>query len=1100
MKANQDAVRSGRFRSLSALAAAPLLLALGAGAFAEDPPPAGAGTRAPGGSKVNAEIGNIIENAEDADVYEFDGFRGQTVSVSVKRGKVGGVIPEIALFRPDGSEVLPEDGVVSKPAQVPALAAAKSRKVTFALDASGVWTVRVRGGYPSVRNEGDDPATPEVEDGYIDYDYVTGRTTGTYTYSVKLTSYSGVKLKNFSPDASGQYVFTIPAAAGGQISGTFKWSGTAPSFLSATGPDGRALPGFSGAVNAGASAASFGPYQVPVTSGAGAVAIVFQLPAGASPPVKTSFVSKYAPPRDAAKALKATFDKEEPFITEIHPARGGPGTRLTVVGGRLFDSGATNGTPRLRLGRDAYLTNVTLTSNNTTLQGTVPDTVPENGRMHVVLESSAGQAYVMGDGFLRVPPPTVSSIDPVVGPDSGGFTITMYGEGFNTDPNGMVPIIDGNEFAVNLASVVVTPTSYSFMMPTWPAGLYTFGLKDKDTGLSDSLGLNTFEFTVGAAISRVTPGLIPVTGNELLTITGANFVASDRVFLERVAGSPGAHADYDLVADTFIDDRRLQFTAPPKAKGTYRVKVRNQFDVDTPTRTIAYYTLTDFSTALGLPGGADTFDAIVTALADIDRDGDQDLVLSRSGGAGVSTTPHTRVLRNNGSGALTDVTSGTNGVIPATLTDDDWRADGMKCVDVNQDQYPDIVIVTNNKTIPGATKSHVRFLMNEPRSALGSATDRVFRDRTTAMAPPNRRLSQLYGGGSVQEWNWHAWDIWIGDIDSAAGVPEILITSDEVKEDKDVSCTPYCSSPFTAGYTYNFYWGGSAAFVWDKNANSGQGRYKYDLNFFPRKAGVAVPIGGAPPGVTIPSCTGQCRGKFTPFTGQKIAVGPINTDAKPDVVVINKNTVSQGAGSPVQVGINLFDSAAGSGLTDHSAKIGAISGNFQADAVAIGQTGWPDGTGVGFIVLAKSAAPVAGVGMRIYKYVPPLTGTVGDFVDVTSQTFPVSGTDKFQSSAIRFLDVDSDGDQDMVSVANAAPGGIEPAIRIWLNDVVSGQVGIFSEKLKPLIVSATTVGNAFEGACLSIGDLENDGGLEFVVTRAGAPGTAPHTRALSIDK
>ncbi|MCG3134321.1 MAG: hypothetical protein HMLKMBBP_01626 [Planctomycetes bacterium] len=1081
---------------LVALACLPWLAP--AAAVAQDAPPAGVGTRAPSGSKINAEVGNIIENADDSDVYEFDGFSGQTVSVAVKRGKVGALVPEITLFRPDGSEVFPADGVVFKPAHGPTLKPPATRKATFALDTSGTWTVRVRGAYPTAEFDGDDPNTTPVEDGYLGFDYPAGRTTGTYTYSVKLTPYTGFKLKNVVPDASGQYRFAIPSAAGGTVSAKLKWSGTAPTFLSATGPDGAALAGFSGSVNLGASSGSIAPVVLPVNSGAGATVVTLQLPAGATPPGKFAFAAKYAPPRDAPKAMKTTFDKEEPFITQINPARGGPGTILTVVGGRLFDSGAPGGTPRVRLGRNAYLTNTSITSNNTVIFGTVPAGVPADGDLHVVLESSAGQAHVMGDGFRRVPPPTVTSIDPVVGPDSGGFTITIHGADFSTTPGDLVPIIDGNEFAFSLGSVVVTPTSFSFTMPVWPAGLYTFGLKDKTSGLSDNLGLNSFEFTVGAAISRVTPGLIPVTGGEVMTISGANFTAIDRVFLERTEGSPGAHADYDEMAVTFLDSRRLQFTAPPKSKGTYRVKVRNQFDVDTPTRTFAYYTITDFSNALGLPGGADGFEAVATAVADIDLDGDPDMVLSRPGAAGVATSPHTRVLLNDGTGRLSDVTGGTNPVMPAVLADDDWRADGMKCVDVTADGYADIVIVTNNKTIPPASRSHVRFLINEKRSGLGPATDRVFRDRTQQFAPPNRQTS----GGTQQPWNWHGFDVWVGDIDAASGVPEIIVTSDELKEDLNTQCGNYCSQSGGFGVIYNFYWGGSALWVWDKNANSGQGRYKYDHNFFPRKSGVVVPIANPPPGVTIPSCAGggACRGKFTPFAGQKVAVGPLNADARPDVVVINRNDVPQGAGSPLQVGINQFDSTTGSGLTDHSAAIGGLSGNFKADTAAIGQTGYPDGTGVGFLVVSKSAPAAGGPSLKMFKYVAPVTGQVGSFLDVTSLSLPATGVDVHHSSAIRFLDIDSDGDQDMISVAATAPGGTEPAIRLWTNDVVSGQVGVFRERLKPLVAAQTTVTNRFEGSCLAIGDMDGDGGLEFVVTRAGAPGTAPHTRAISIDK
>jgi hypothetical protein len=336
----------------------------------------------------------------------------------------------------------------------------------------------------------------------------------------------------------------------------------------------------------------------------------------------------------------------------------------------------------------------------------------------------------------------------------------------------------------------------------------------------------------------------------------------------------------------------------------------------------------------------------------------------------------------------------------------------------------------------------------------------------------------------------------------------MIITHDEVKEDRNVNCGTYCSSPFGSGVSYGFYWGGSRMFVWDPNARSGLGRYKFAHNFFPRKSGVTVPIANPPAGVKIPSCNGgSCRGTFTPFAGQKIAVGFLDGDGKPDIAVVSNTTTLPGSvnlTTPLQVAINRFTpSGGGSDVTDATAK---ISSSETGDAIAIGQPGFPDGNGFGVIAVAQATAPPSGSALRLYRFKPSqIAEDIGDFEEITTKALPdpLPANDALQSSAIRFLDVDDDGDQDMVLVAAAAPGGTEPAFRILRNEaaVVNGvpSVGVFRDALRPLVAALRdATGDPFDGRSLAIGDLDGDDALDFVVTRSTGPG--PATRAIRIDR
>ncbi len=1117
-------------RRILALALALPAALFAAAALAEDSA-MGAGTRLASGSKVAAEIGNTfsVPPNDDFDDYIFDGYRGQTATITVAKGKSGNLIPSVELYRPDGSLVEILDGAKIVPAPGPSPKVSKTSKITFKLDATGVWTVRVRGQFPSVKVIGDNPLTPDDPDTpivenketfYYTFDYGTNganRTTGQYSISLKATAAPGVAAKNFVDDASDQYRFELSATGGATIAGAFKFSGGAPTFVSMKDPSGKDVTGFVNSITTSTKAITIKPFVLPNDSPLGTYVLTFQ----ANPDTvafKTSFASKLVLPK-GTKPLKATFDREEPFIVSVNPAEGGTGSTMTLTVGRALDTHG-NGTPRVFIGK-AELLNVVLTNNNATIQGKVPAGLGNGEVFDVTLWSSAGQAAVKSKSFRVVPPPAVSSIDPIVGTAAGGFPITITGSNFNTATLGMGIRIDGG--LVPVAITAVTTTSITFTAPSWPPGPVQFGVTDTRTGQTANLPLNSFTFTETAQINRITPALVPTLGGEPMFISGANFKNTDQIFLETGpntgdynlntifnrfdAVTPGT-GSHTLLTSSFVNDRLHTFTAPPRsAIGDIRVRIMDATNFTTQPRTYAYFSFADFSSRIALPGGSDQFDAATTAVADFDNDGDMDLFLARVGGTSAASSSQTRVLRNDGTGRLTDVTTGTNGVMPATLADDDWRADRIQVVDINADTYPDIVIVTNSTTIPAAMKSHVRFLINERRSATLAVTERAFRDRTLDLAPPTKVMAKLYGSGGQTPDDWRGMDMFVGDIDAnTANPPEIVITHDETKDDIYVGCAPYCASPFASFYTYSFYWGGTRAFVWDKNARGGLGRYKFDYNFFPRKAGVTVPVFNPPPGVTIKTCqTNECRGKFPPFVGQKLAVGILDDDGKPDFVVASNKTVSQNGGtiSSLQVALNKFNPADGAGVTDMTPKLTLMSGDYRAEAIAIGQPGYPDGNAYGVIGLARAASSGTTV-MKFLRYKPSvISGDAGDFEDITAAVLPpVTGADRFQSSAMQFIDVDGDGDQDFVSVANVAVGSSQdPSLRVWRNEAIGGKVGVFRESLRPLLSTITTASEHFEGDCLAIGDLDKDGGLEFVVTLK-SPGTrtGPLTRAVTTDR
>jgi hypothetical protein len=224
--------------------------------------------------------------------------------------------------------------------------------------------------------------------------------------------------------------------------------------------------------------------------------------------------------------------------------------------------------------------------------------------------------------------------------------------------------------------------------------------------------------------------------------------------------------------------------------------------------------------------------------------------------------------------------------------------------------------------------------------------------------------------------------------------------------------------------------------------------------------------------------------------------------------VIHPGTVTQNGStiSSLQVGLNRFDSTNGAQVTDLTPQITALGTWRQGDAVAIGQVGFLADplvdTAAGSVAMSVAdPGATAGHATRIYQYKESATsGGVGTVSEITTRVLPsVSGAEKWQASAIQFLDIDGDGDDEMVLLANAAFGS-GSALRILRNVVVSGQPGHLDLSLQGILDGlVTSPTDHFEGDCLAIGDLDGDKQPEFVISRA-ATGAGNKTRAIQLAK
>jgi hypothetical protein len=1022
-------------------------------------------------SKTFTTRGAVISTKADRDDFNFEGYPGQTISATVTKPRSSTLFPGLELYRPDGTKVEGGTTFDGKKATIATTATATS---------AGTWRVRV---YGVDTSPVPDPKAPK-------------NTTGAYTLNVKLGKPTAKP--SIQPDVNGQYRFTIPATEGAVIGYTLAYKGSPPVFNSFVNPNGQGVPGV--------SQLKVLSFTIPPSQPFGYYTLTFDAPTPA--PTDVTFTSRVTPP-SSGKPIRRTLSSVEPVIVVngVSPTSGGQANETALIvttTGNLVDPSVDD--PALI---NLFVDHVPL-EDVTTIGSTVRGTVPANkftlGLHDVVVRTTSGQVAVADDAFEIVPPPLAAAIDPSVGSIAGGYPMTITGVGFSKLVDPRIVIGDLRTIVpVNITSV--TDTEIKFVAPNYgAAGKTTFGVVDAPNGNGDLCPLNSFEFVSSPAISRLVPSLTTILGGDLISVNGANFQDTDHVYLER---SPGSNT-YDEMTKTTVDSTMHQFTAPVKPKGAYNVYVTDQFGQPLPPRVrkLTYFQFADLSatTATMFPSGADLWDAASVVVSDFDKDGIDDLILSRVG-AGLSSTSHTRVLRNNdearpGVGRFTDVTID---VMPPATTNDDWRADRIFTGDVNLDGYPDLFLVTNDSTVLPSTRSHTRILVNEPLTGSTPNSPRVFRDRTTTLFPGPR-------GNNYD--NWRGLDMWVGDIDKGPPAPpEILIVHKDMKQELDVTCAPYCSSPTAGGYTYGFYWGGGRGFFWDKNANGGLGKYKFARNFFPRKSGLRVPV-VVPGGGTIPICNGQqygqpCINRFTPFIGKRITAGDLNADGKPDVAVLSNEVVqriyppssSLVTISSLQVGINKFNPVDGAEITDVTALLTALGGDFKGDAVEIGGIGYPDGNSFGSLVMAKSTPVGGGLAIRLIKYKPGAApATPYDFEDITSFALPAPpGADLWEASKFLFKDLDSDGDQDLALVCPVPPGGTGPAFRILRNDIVAAKAGILTTALMPLLQNPhlpLSANEHYEADFMAIGDMNDDDAHDFVLVRANTTAPSPETRIL----
>ncbi len=251
------------------------------------------------------------------------------------------------------------------------------------------------------------------------------------------------------------------------------------------------------------------------------------------------------PPTDVVFTWQQALQLLAPRISSVTPA-GGPltgGQRVTVTGSG-FQAGMS-----VTVGG----TTVTPTAVSATSFTFITPAEPL-GSVEVQVTTSFGpSALTSADRYTYGTLPVITSVAPAAGLVTGGQTVTVTGTGFTA---GMTATIGGT----TVAPSGVSATSFTFVTPAEAAGT----VQVRGTTLIGASALTPAdEYTYEGlpVISAVTPSAGPVTGGQVVTVTGSGFVAG---MTATIGGT--------TVTSSGITAHTFTFTTPAETAGYEQVQ------------------------------------------------------------------------------------------------------------------------------------------------------------------------------------------------------------------------------------------------------------------------------------------------------------------------------------------------------------------------------------------------------------------------------------------------------------------------------------------------------------------------------------------------
>ncbi len=254
----------------------------------------------------------------------------------------------------------------------------------------------------------------------------------------------------------------------------------------------------------------------------------------------------------------------QPSLTSLTTADGGVaegsgvgGDVVTLLGGS-FDSssqvffGATPATITARTGATLTVTTPPGTTGPTNVS------VTNFGN----LTSTLPGAWTYLEPLI---PPTVTGVDPAIGPTAGGTAVTLTGTVFKA--NAEVTFTVGGTTLPCASVVVVGPTSITCTTPALPAGPATVTVRNPVDGFQGSLAA-AFTYVPPPTLTAITPATGLTLGGVPLTLTGTGFLTGAAVRLGTTTVTAGVTVASDGLS--------LTLTLPARAtNGAVDVRVTN---------------------------------------------------------------------------------------------------------------------------------------------------------------------------------------------------------------------------------------------------------------------------------------------------------------------------------------------------------------------------------------------------------------------------------------------------------------------------------------------------------------------------------------------
>jgi hypothetical protein len=294
---------------------------------------------------------------------------------------------------------------------------------------------------------------------------------------------------------------------------------------------------------------------------------------------------------DGATATSTYTYRPAPTVTSLSVSNGPrSGGTLLTINGSDFISGVSvdfGGSP-------------CTVSADTPTTITCTTTAHASGTVTVSVTNTDSQSGSLSSAFTFDPPPTVSSISPIIGLASGGTTLTVNGTNYIS---GASVSISGTACAVT----ATTSTSITCTTDAKAAGTYTLTVTNPDGQISNTYF--AFSYLDPPSITGISPSGGALAGGTIITISGTNFVSGIQVTINGTA--------CDSV--TYVTSTSVNCITPAGSAGAATVVVTNvdgQSATNTTSFTYALGPAVSYVTPnLGPMGGGTSVDVIGTGFS-----------------------------------------------------------------------------------------------------------------------------------------------------------------------------------------------------------------------------------------------------------------------------------------------------------------------------------------------------------------------------------------------------------------------------------------------------------------------------------------------------